>query len=202
MTYAKPFLGAQHRRQRLAHGGGPVKHIDRRITKVAIATGDIGFVKVFQQVRTAARQCFGQPQQRVQPCMISGAPFGRGEPFVDLAAAQTDIIGAEQRQRLGRRTIATRPPDFLVVGFDGFGQIGVGHPADIRLVDAHAKGHCRHHNQPVFLLETAFGGAAVVRLHPTMIMQCQVSVVAQRFGQPFGLGPRSAINDARLPPTP
>ena len=74
------------------------------------------------------------------------------------------------------------------------------HPADIGFVDAHAKGHGRHHDQAIFLLKTDFNAATFLRLHPAVIETGGMRLGAQRLGQGFGFGAGAAINDARLPP--
>ncbi len=86
--------------------------------------------------------------------MIGHAPFRRGQAFVDLGAAQADVVGPKQRQRLGGRAIAARAADFLIIGLDRLGQVGMGDPADIGLVDPHAEGDRRHDDQTVLAAGT------------------------------------------------
>ena len=148
---------------------------------------------------TAAFQRLGQPQQGVQPRMIRSAAFRRRHAFVDLAAAQADVFGAEQGQGFRRRTIAACAADFLIIGLDAFGQIRMGNPADVGLVDAHAKGHRRHHDQPILAGKAGFHDAPVLGLHATVVVTGHVALFAQRGGQRLGLGPCAAIDDAGLP---
>ena len=198
MACAKPFVSAQHCRQRLAHRRGAVKHLGRFVAQVAGAAGHFGFAKIPQQRLAATLQRLGQTQQRVQPPVVGGAAFGRGQPLVNLRTAQFDVIGSEQGQGFGRGTVTARAADFLIIGLDAFGQVGVGDPADVGLVDAHAKGDSGDNDQPVLLLEPAFGDAAVFGVHTAVIMDRAMACVAQRLRQRFGLGPRAAIDDARL----
>ena len=44
--------------------------------------------------------------------------------------------------------VAAGTPGFLVIGFQGFRQIEVSDKAHVGLVDAHAEGDGRHHDQP------------------------------------------------------
>ena len=131
--------------------------------------------------------------------MISGAAFGWGDTFVNLGATKPNIFGAKQCQCFGGRTITPSTANFLIVGLDRFGQIGVGNPSNIRLIDPHTKGHRRHNDQPVLLLKATFPNAAIFGVHATMIMQRQMPRIAQGTGDPFGLGTRAAIYNPRLP---
>ena len=131
--------------------------------------------------------------------MVRLAAVGGGGAFVDLAAAQADVIGAVEGQRIGGGTIAPGTADFLIIAFDGFRQVGMGDPADVRLVDAHPEGNRRHHDQPVFLLKAHFHAPPVFGLHPAVIEAGRMARLVQRLRQGFGLGPRGRIDDARLP---
>ena len=101
--------------------------------------------------------------------MIGALALGRGQPFIDLAAAQANVIWAEQRQGFGGCAIATCPPDLLVIGLDRLGQIRMRHPADIGLVHAHAERHGRHNDQAVFAREPAFYPAPRLGFHSAVI---------------------------------
>ena len=198
MARAEPFARAKNGRERLAHRLGPVKDIRGAVAEVAFAAALGLFPEVFQQGGAAAVQRLGQAQKRVQPAMVGHAAFGRGQAFVDLRPAQADVIRAEQGQRLGRGPVAAGAADFLVIGLDRLGQIGVGDPTDVRLVDTHAKGHGGHDDQPVLLLEALFGQAAVIGLHAAVIVDRGMPGLAQGLRQGLGLGAGAAIDDARL----
>ena len=71
-------------------------------------------------------------------------------------------------------------------------------PSDVRLVDAHAKRNRGNDNQPVFLLKTPLGNAAVFGFHTAMVMQGNMPLIPQGLGQPFSFGTCPAINNARL----
>ena len=157
------------------------------------------FAKVTQQNFPAAGQCLGQTQQRVQPRVIGSTAFRRRQPFVNLVSAQPDVIGSEQRHRFRRSAIAPGAADFLVVGFDRLGQIGMRNPADVGFIHPHAKGDGRDNDQPVFACEPAFDNSAVFAIHAAVIMAGIVAVVAKCAGQRFGLGAGAAIYDTRLP---
>ena len=192
------FPGAQDRRQRLAHRGGAVEQLGRGVAQVAMAAGRRLFAEIGQQGLAAAIQRLGQAQQGIQPAVIGGAAFRWRQPLVDLRPAQADVVGAVQRERFRRAAIAPGAADLLVIGLDAFGQVGMGNPADVGLVHAHAEGDGGDHDQPVFALKAGFDDAPVLGLHAAVIMAGGVALVAQRLGQGFGLGAGAAIDDAGL----
>jgi hypothetical protein len=53
------------------------------------------------------------------------------------------IAGTEKQNTFARQTVAARTAGFLIIAFDVFRQIVVNDKADVRLVDAHAKGNGR-----------------------------------------------------------
>ncbi len=130
--------------------------------------------------------------------MIGRAPFGRGQSFVDLGPAQADILGAVQRQRLGRGAVAPGAADLLVIGLDRFRQVGVGDPADVGLVHAHPEGDRGADDQPVLGGEAFLDRAAIVGFHPAVVMRDRMPILAQRPRKALGLGAGAAIDDARL----
>jgi hypothetical protein len=81
--------------------------------------------------------------------------LGRRQPLVDLRAAQADVVGAIERQRVGRRAVAPGAADLLVIALDRLRQVGMGDPADVGLVDAHAEGDGGDDDQPVLAAGTA-----------------------------------------------
>jgi hypothetical protein len=100
-----------------------------------------------------------------------------------------------------RVSVSAGAADLLVVGLDRLGQVGVGHPADIGLVDAHAEGDGRHDDQSVFGGEAVLDPAAVFRVHAAVVAERGVPVLAERLGQRLGLCAGAAVDDARLAAT-
>ena len=64
-----------------------------------------------------------------------------GIGLLDPAARQHQIVETPGQPGVGRRAVAAGAADFLVIGFDGFWQVGMGDPAYIWFVDAHSEGH-------------------------------------------------------------
>ena len=96
-----------------------------------MAAGSCILAKIAQQELAATIQRLGQPQQRIQAAVVGMAAVGGGGAFVDLLAAVADVVGAKQGQGFGGGTITARAADFLIVGFNRFGQVGMGDPADV-----------------------------------------------------------------------
>ena len=97
MPRAKAFARPQHSRQRLAHRICGVKQLGGALAQITIAAGFGCFAEIRKQHLTAAIQRFGQAEQRVQPPMISRFAFGGGSAFINLLAAQANVIGAIER---------------------------------------------------------------------------------------------------------
>ena len=199
MARAKGFPRAQHRRQRLADAIGRIKKLGGAVTQIAVPARFRRLAKIREQHLPTAGRRLGQTQQGVQPRVIGLLAVQRRRAFINLRAAQADVIGAIECERFRRGAITARAADFLIIGFDGFREIGMGDPADIRLVDAHSEGDGRADDQPVFLLKPHLDAAAILGFHPAVIMAGRMARLAQRLGQHLGLGAGAAIDNARLP---
>jgi hypothetical protein len=97
--------------------------------------------------------------------VIGRLAFRRGGAFVDLAAAQADVVGTVKRERIGRGAVAARAADLLIVALDRLRQVGMGDPADVGLVDAHPEGDGGH-DDPSSSLETVPRPCGGVGLQP------------------------------------
>ena len=133
--------------------------------------------------------------------MICDAAFRGGQPFVNLLPTVANIVGTKERERFRRCAIAARAPDFLVVTLDRLRQIGVRDPADVRLINAHAKGHGCTNDEAVLLLKAALYNPPVFGVHAAVVVASGVARIVQRLAKRFGFRPRAAIDDTRLPLT-
>ena len=120
--------------------------------------------------------------------------------LLDPLAVQAHVVDAVKRERRGRQAVTPGAPDFLIVGFDGFRQIGVGHEPHIRLVDAHAESDRRHHDQAVLLEEAVLILRAQSAVHAGVVGQRGDALPAKKLRQLLGLPPRAAIDDAAFTP--
>mmetsp|Transcript_6466 Transcript_6466/g.11096 ORF Transcript_6466/g.11096 Transcript_6466/m.11096 type:complete len:271 (+) Transcript_6466:2-814(+) len=199
MARAEILAGAQHHRERLLHGDRGVEQFWRLGAEIAVAA-ILGIVaEVGEQHLAATPLRLGETQQRVQTGMVGGFAFGWREALVHLLAAEADVVRAVERERIGRRAIATGAADFLIIALDGLWQISMGNPADVGLVDAHAEGHRGADDQPILLVEPGLDHATILGLHPAVVMAGAVAFIAERLCQCLGLGAGAAVDDARLP---
>ena len=129
--------------------------------------------------------------------MVGHPPLGWRQAFINLHPAKPDVIGTVKRQRFGRCPVTACTADLLIIGLDRLGQVGMRHPANVRLVDPHAKGDGGHDDQPVVCLKPPLDLAPRLGLHAPVIGQGLVPRVAQGPGERLGLGPRPAIDDPR-----
>ena len=109
--------------------------------------------------------------------------------LLDLAAAQLDVAGAVERQRVGGQAVAAGAADLLVIGLDRGRHVGVEHEAHVGLVDAHAEGDRRAHHDAVLLQEDVL----VVRAHVVV----EPGVIGQR-AAPFARRTPRASSSVRL----
>ena len=71
--------------------------------------------------------------------MFAPLAFVAGVFLIDKDAAHTDIFEAEQHMRLGRCAVAAGAANFLIIGFETAGQVGVKDKPHIGFVDTMPK---------------------------------------------------------------
>ena len=98
----------------------------------------------------------------------------------------------------GRQAVASGAAEFLVVGFDVAGQVGVGDVAHVGLVDAHAEGDGGDHDHAVPGHEGILIGLALGLVHAGVVGQGGNAVPLQQQRRRLGLLARQAIDDAAL----
>src|SRR5258708_11040032 len=93
---------------------------------------------------------------------------GRVHLLLDQELGRADIGAAEIQDAVGRIAITPRPARFLVIAFQGAGQIEIHDPAHVRLVDAHAERNRRDDdlqivaNEGVLSITAGGGGESCV----------------------------------------
>ncbi len=154
------------------------------------------FAEIGEQGLAAAMAGLGEAQERVQPLVVGLLARHRCRALVDLGAAQADVLGAVEREGLGRRAVAPGAADLLVIGLDRLRQVGMRDIADVGLVHAHAEGDGGADDQSVLALEPGFRQSALVALQTGVVGDRGVTGLPQGAGQRLGLGPARAIDDA------
>ena len=153
MLGAEPLAGAGDGGERFLREDRAVGKFDAFHAQIAIAARFGALTKIGEKRLPPATRGFAQRDQSIEPPAFDALLFVRRLAFLDLLAAQPHVVEAIKRQRRSRQAVASCAPDFLVIGLDGFRQIGVRHEAHIRLVDAHSESDRRHHDKSVILQE-------------------------------------------------
>ena len=83
---------------------------------------------------------------------LNALGFGRRKPaffphVVDEEILRDHILTAEKQYAVRPFTVSPGSARFLIIAFKVFGHVVVNDISDVRLVDAHAKGVCRHHHR-------------------------------------------------------
>ena len=199
---AEALSGAQDRRQRLLRGHRAVDGLDGFETAVAVAARLAGFAEIAEQRLTPAAGGLAQGQQRVEPLVIDPLDLVGPVGIVDHQAADPDIVHAMEHEGLRRLAVAPGPSDLLVVRLDGRREVGVGDEPDVGLVDAHAEGDGRHHDDTVFGQETVLVPVPVALVHAGVIGECDPPSLGDAPGRPLCFLARQRIDDARPPGMP
>ena len=147
----EPPRRAQHRRHRFLRVELPVEQAHAALADVAMAARLGLLAKQSEQNLTPAARRFAQRNQIVEFLLFDSlARVGR-IAFGDLAAAQRDVAGAIEGERVGGQAVAPGAPDLLIIGLDRGRHVGVEDEAHVRLVDAHAEGDRRADDDAVVL---------------------------------------------------
>src|SRR6266571_2284892 len=84
----------------------------------------------------------------------------------------------------------------LVVGLEALGQVEMGDEAHVGLVDTHAEGDRRYHDDGIVADEALLVRAARRRIQPGVVGQGVDALLAQPGGRLVDLAPRQAVDDA------
>ena len=156
----RSFAGRKDRRQRLADGW--------RFVASNTSGGAAHRSQIFPQGSACSPKYPSStwppdnPTPRPDPERAFSRPWsasfrsGGARPFVDLAAVgKADVFRGEQRQRVGRRPVAPRAADLLVITpRSTWGQVGMGDPAAYRACPRPCRRRWSPHDQPVLGGET------------------------------------------------
>ena len=169
MLHAEALAGTHDGRHRLLCIDGCVEQLDAFLAEIAVAADLRRFAEIGEQGLPPAARRLGERQQRTETLTLDALALVRGIALLDLQAAQLHVAEAIERKRVGRQPVAAGAADLLVIGLDVRRQVGVADEAHVGLVDAHAEGDRRGHDDPVFLLEGVLVGVANRLLEAGMI---------------------------------
>ena len=117
---------------------------------------------------------------------------------LDEHAAHADIALAVEHMGFGRRAVAPRTSDLLVIGFGARRQIGVEDVAHVGLVDAHAESDGGDHHRIGLGHEGVLVRLAHLLAHAGMIGERVDAGLHQQRGRILRALARQAIDDAAL----
>ncbi len=184
MPHAKSLTSAICGRKKLA---GNLRGIDHaRCIKAIVAVAANGggiFAEMFEQYRTTASRSFSQSRQCINPVFLSQLP--RIRLFLQPLPCDDEIPRRPEQMRYCRIAIAARPPAFLIIGLDRFGDACVRDKAHIGLVDPHAKGDSRNHHHILAGDKFRLGCGTGLRFHPGMIIACAPTGACDQGGKLF-----------------
>ncbi|CRP95037.1 hypothetical protein PAERUG_E5_London_17_VIM_2_12_12_01577 [Pseudomonas aeruginosa] len=199
MADAVALAAAVDRRQRLARGFGGIPGFHAVHAVVAMPAGLRHLLVEIGQQRLAPATGFLTERQHG----FQLVPLDALVPLVALGTLhhlpqQQDVLQTVGHPGVGRQAIAAGAAGFLVIGLEALGQVEVGDETHVGLVDAHAEGNGRHHDQ-AFLVEEALlvvgtqfvGQSGVIR-------QRGEALVAEEFRDLLDLLPRQAVDDAGI----
>ncbi len=188
MTDAKALAAAIDATERLARGVGGVPGFRCIQAVVAIAAGlRIVLIEVAQQVLTPAFGRFAVAEQGVELAAFDPFAFIAGLRVVDHPLERDHIAQAIAQPGFGRVAVATGTAGLLVITFNGFRQVEVGDEADIGLVDAHAEGDRRDHDDAVLAQKAALIVGTGRSGHAGVIGQCPETGFGQCLGDAVNL---------------
>jgi superfamily II DNA or RNA helicase len=168
----------------------------RILTGIAIAAGLYLFAEIVKQGPPAAARRLAIGKQGIQPMMLASLMVIVVSILADELPPHPHVVEPEQHHGLGGFPVAPGAPDFLVIRFDAARQVQVKHVSDIRLVDPHAKGNRRHHDDAVFRHEGFLVFLPHFRRKSCVIGKRPEILAAEKIGDLLRQPARQAVDDA------
>ena len=113
---------------------------------VAIAARLRLLAEIAEQHLAPALRRLAIADQGVEPLMRASLVLADASSSSMNMPAHADVAEAEQHVRLGIAAVAAGAADLLIIGLQTARHIGVEDIGDVGLVDAHAEGDGRHHD--------------------------------------------------------
>ena len=162
---------------------------------VAVSAAHARFAKLREQSLRAAARREAKPRHRPP-----AREFGQRDRIARERGwrppAPRQLAPVEQQQRVRREAVAPGAADLLIIALDGIGRIGVGDEAHVRLVDAHAEGDGRHHDDALAREERVLMRRALLAALPRVIGQRVEAEAAKIAREHIHLAAGVAINDS------
>ena len=163
-----------------------------------MATGPAASPKKWKRAHPPAARGLAQPQQRIQLRAGNALVVFARIRLVDQAALLHNIGEPVGHPRIRRQSVAPRAACLLVIALDAFRQVEVGDEPHVGLVDPHAEGDGRHHDDGLLALEACLVLGARGSRHASMVGQRGKALRREPGGGLVDLAPRQAVHDAGL----
>ena len=188
----------EHRGEQLLRGDRAVPRLGRRQAGVAVAAGRRVLAEVGEQLHPAALDRLAQRQHRVEVLREPAPVVPVAGRVVDHLALLHDVGEAVGEPGGGGQAVATRPARLLVVALDRLRQVEVGDEPDVGLVDAHAEGDRRDHDDAVLAQEARLVRGAGRAVEPGVVRQRRDALRGEELGGLLDRLAREAVDDARV----
>jgi len=106
------------------------------------------------------------------------------------------IASAKTKPCFRLLTVSSGSSDFLDVVLNAFRQRGMCNETNIRLVNSHAEGNCRHNHGVPFMQETGLAQLPLLSAQPGMITKAINSFRCEKGTYRFRFSSRARVNDA------
>ena len=197
MLRPEPLARAHGARQQLLRLDRAVVRLGRLQAGVAVAAG-LGqlLAEVAQQHAAAALHHLAVAEHGVQAPAARAAVQRVGLALGQHLAQQHHVLQAVAEPGVGGQAVAAGAAGLLVVGLERLRQVEVRHEPHVRLVDAHAEGDGRHHDQAVLAQEALLVHAAHLGAQARVVGQGGDAVVGKERRRLLGAPAREAVDDA------
>ena len=140
----------------------------------------------------------GEREQGVELAALVALELVAGRALVDHAPLVDDVGQAVGHPGVGGQAVAAGAAGLLVVALDVLRQVEVGDEAHVGLVDAHAEGDGRDHDDAVFAQEAILVALAHVGVEAGVVRQGGDALLDQPGRGLVDLLARLAVDDAGL----
>ena len=165
------LAGAQRGGQRFLRGDRAVPDLRRIDAYVAVAAGLRLLAEIVEQYDAPALRRFAVGEHGVKLLALDALLLVGRVGVLDHLAVDHHVVQPVGHPALGGLAVASGAPGFLVIGLEALRQVEVGDEAHVGLVDAHAEGDGRDHDDAVLAQEALLVALARLRVEPGVVGQ-------------------------------
>ena len=201
VPHAEPLARASHRGQDFLRDDRGVECLFGGEANIAApAVFIVPFLtEIAQQVFSAARLQFAK-RDDLRQFLLCVLPLCFVLNLVDKKVLLVFVAIRVEQDAVAGQAIASGPARFLIVAFQGFGQIAVNDQAYVGFVYAHAKGDGRHDDRDLIAYKLLLCFTSHLGLQTRVIGQRVETLVTQVRRQRLGIFAGKAVYDGRFAP--